>query len=81
MDEKVSVNQKKTRPQDLIKSVEEETVLMNDPLFSRETLYEYTEHPEKPTHVKARKLKNFCTNADKKNEITVEQKNAVASTK
>ena len=32
--------------QDLIKFVEEETVLMNDPLFSRETLHQYTKHPE-----------------------------------
>ena len=44
--------------QDLIMFVEEETVLMNDPLFSREALHKYTKHPEKSTHVKARKLKN-----------------------
>ena len=35
--------------QDLIKFEEAETVLMNGPLFSRETLHEYTKHPEKST--------------------------------
>ena len=52
--------------QDLIKFVEEETVLMNDPLISRETLHEYTKYPERSTHVKARKLKNCYTKADQK---------------
>ena len=52
--------------QDLNKFVEEKTVLMNNPLFSREALHEYTEHPEKSTHVKARKLKNCYTKADEK---------------
>ena len=28
---------------------------MNDPLFSREALLEYTKHPEKSAHVKAMK--------------------------
>ena len=32
--------------QDLMKFVEEETVLMNDPLFSREALHQYTKHPK-----------------------------------
>ena len=67
--------------QDLIKFVEEETVLMNDPLFSRETLYEYTKHPEKSTHVNARKLKNCYGKADEKNEMAVEQTKILASTK
>ena len=63
--------------QDLIKFVEE-TVLINDPLFSRETLHEYTKYPERSTHVKARKLKNCYTKADQK---TVEQTVTVASIK
>ena len=67
--------------QDLIMFVEEETVLMNDPLFSREALHKYTKHPEKSTHVKARKLKNCYTKADEKNEMTVEQTETVASTR
>ena len=67
--------------QDLIKFVEEETVLMNDPLFSREALHEYIKHPEKSTHMKARKLKNCYTKADEKNEMAVEQTETVASTK
>ena len=64
--------------QDLIKFVEEETVLINDPLFSRETLHEYTNYPERSTHVKARKLKNYYTKADQK---AVEQTVTVASIK
>ena len=67
--------------QDLIKFVEEETVLMNDPLFSREALHEYIKHPEKSTHMKARKLKNCYTKADEKNEMAVEQTETVTSTK
>ena len=38
--------------QDLISFVEEETVLMNDPLFSREALHEYTKYYERSTHLK-----------------------------
>ena len=64
--------------QDLINFVEEETVLMNDPLFSREALHEYTKHPERSTHLQARKLENFYTKADQK---TVEQTVTVASIK
>ena len=60
--------------QDLINFVEDETLMMetfmNDALFSREALHEYTKHPEKSTHVKARKLKNCYTKADEKNEMT-----------
>ena len=63
--------------QDLIKFEEEETVPMNDPLFSRKALHEQTKHPEKCTHVKARKLKNCYTKA----EMPFEQKETVASTK
>ena len=40
-----AIRRKKRRKpdlQDLIKFVEEETTLMNDPLFSREALHEYT---------------------------------------
>ena len=43
MEQKCSGNQKKTREpdlKDLIRFIEEETVLMNDPLFSREGLHE-----------------------------------------
>ena len=64
--------------QDLINFVEEETVLMNDPLFSREALREYTKHPERSTHLQARKRKNFYTKTDQK---TVEQTVTVASIK
>ena len=64
--------------QDLLQFVEEETVLMNDPLFLREALHESTKHPEKSTHVKARKLKNCYTKADEK---TVEQTETGASIK
>ena len=64
--------------QDLINFVEEETVLMNDPLFSREALHESIKHPERSTHLKARKRKNCYTKADQK---TVEQTVTVASIK
>ena len=67
--------------QDLIRLVEEETVLINDPLFSRKALHEYTEHHEKSTHVKARKLKKCYTKADGKNEMTFELTETVPSTK
>ena len=63
---------------DLINFVEEETVLMNDSLFSREALHEYIKHPERSTHLKARKLKNCYTKADQK---TVEETVTVASIK
>ena len=43
---------------------------MNDPLFSREALHEYTKHPEKSAHVKAMKRKNCYNKADEKNEMT-----------
>ena len=62
--------------QDLVMFVEEETVLMNNSLFSIEAL-----HPEKSVYVKARILKNCYTKADEKNEMTVEQTETVASTK
>ena len=55
--------------QDLIKFTEEETILVNNLLFSRQALHEYTKHPEKSTHVKARKLKNCYTKAIEKNEM------------
>ena len=55
--------------QDLIKFIEEETILVNNLLFSRQALHEYTKHPEKSTHVKARKLKNCYTKAIEKNEM------------
>ena len=44
---------------------------MNDPLFSREALNEYTKRPERSTHVKTRKLKNCYTKADQKTVETV----------
>ena len=65
--------------QDLIKFVEEERVLINDPLFSREALHELIKHPEKSPHVKARKLKNCYTKAGEKNEMTFEQTETMAS--
>ena len=55
--------------QDLIKFTEEETILVNNLLFSRQALHEYTKHPEKSTRVKARKLKNCYTKAIEKNEM------------
>ena len=67
--------------QDLIKFVEEETVLVNDPLFSREALHEYTKDPEKSTHLKVMKLKNCHTKADEKNEMTIEKTETVPSKK
>ena len=45
-----AIRRKQTREpdlQDLIQFVEEETTLMNDLLFSREALHEYTKGPEK----------------------------------
>ena len=44
---------------------------MNDPLFSREALNEYTKRPERSTHVKTRKLKNCYTKTDQKTVETV----------
>ena len=65
---------------DLIKFVEEATVLVNDPLFSREALHEFIKHPDKSSHVKTRKLKIY-TKAGEKTEMTVEQTDTMASKK
>ena len=67
--------------QDLIRLAEEETNLISNWLFSKEALHEYTKHPIKSTHVEARKLKNYYIKADEKNEMKVEQTEAVTSTK
>ena len=64
--------------QAIITFLEEETVLMNDRLFSRQALHEYTKYPENSTHSKARKLKNCYTKPDEK---TVKQTETVASIK
>ena len=52
--------------QDLIQFVEEETILMNDPLFSREALYDYTKGAEKQNQRRLGRMKNCFVKADKK---------------
>ena len=49
----------------LLQLVEEEMVLMNDSLFSREALHEYTKGPEKIPKRKLKQLK-ICFNKDEK---------------
>ena len=63
--------------QDVINFVEKETILVIDLLFSGKALHEYTKHPEKLTHVKAKKKKNCYTKADEKSRMTVEKKETV----
>ena len=41
---------------------------MNDPLFSREALYEYTKVPEKQNQRRLRQMKNCFVKADKKKD-------------
>ena len=55
--------------QDLTQFVEEETTLMNDPLFSREALHEYTKGPEKQNQRRLKQMKNCFTKADKKKDV------------
>ena len=54
--------------QDLIQFVEEETTIMNDPLFSREALHEYTKGPEKQNQRRLRQMKSCFVKADKKKD-------------
>ena len=64
--------------QDLINFVEDEAVLRNNPLFSREST---SKHPEMFTPMKSRKLKNCYAEPDEKNDMKVEQTETMASTK
>ena len=67
-----AIRRKKRRKpdlQDLIKFVEEETTLMNDPLFSREALHEYKKGPEKENQRRLKHMKNCFTKADKKKDV------------
>ena len=52
----------------VIQFVEEETTLMNDPLFSREALHEYTKGPEKQNQRRLRQMKSCFVKADKKKD-------------
>ena len=54
--------------QNLIKFVEE-TTLMNDLLFSRDTLHEYTKGPEKQNQRRLKQMKNCFVKADKKKDV------------
>ena len=51
---------------DFVQFVEEETLLMNDPLFSREALHEYAWQKEKAGNAKHKKLKNCYTKSEEK---------------
>ena len=51
--------------QDLIQFVEEETTLVNDLLFSREALHEYTKGPGKQNQRRLKQMKKCFTKADK----------------
>ena len=51
---------------DFVRFVEEETLLMNDPLFSREALCEYAGQKEKEGKAKHKKLKNCYTKSEEK---------------
>ena len=51
---------------DFVQFVEEETLLMNDPLFSREALCEYAGQKEKEGKAKHKKLKNCYTKSEEK---------------
>ena len=66
---KTSEKGKKGRESDLIdfvQFVEEETLLMNDPLFSSEALHEYAGQKEKAGNAKHKKLKNCYTKSEEK---------------
>ena len=52
----------------VIQFVEEETTLMNDLLFSREALHEYTKGPEKQNQRRLRQMKSCFVKADKKKD-------------
>ena len=54
--------------QNLIQFVEE-TTLMNDLLFSRDTLHEYTKGPEKQNQRRLKQMKNCFVKADKKKDV------------
>ena len=45
------------------------TTLMNDPLFSREALYEYTKGAEKQNQRRLGRMKNCFVKADKKKDV------------
>ena len=51
---------------DFVCFVEEETLLMNDPLLSREALREYAGQKEKEGKAKHKKLKNCYTKSEEK---------------
>ena len=53
----------------LIQFVEEETTLMNDPLFSREALHEYTKGPEKQNQRRLKQMKNCLVKTDKEKDV------------
>ena len=64
-----NIRRRELREPDLtnfVQFVEEETLLMNDPLFSRETLHEYAGQKEKAGNAKHKKLKNYYTKSDEK---------------
>ena len=51
---------------DFVQFVEEETLLMNDPLFLREALHEYAGQNDKAGNAKHKKLKNCYTKSEEK---------------
>ena len=64
-----NIRRRELREPDLIEFVwflEEETLLMNDPLFSREALCEYAGQNEKEGKAKHKKLKNSYTKSEEK---------------
>ena len=55
---------------DFVQFVEEETLLMNDPLFSREAFHEYAEQKQNAGNAKHRQLKNCYTKSEEKVKIS-----------
>ena len=55
--------------QDLMKFIEEETILMNDSLFFGEALHEYTKGPEKQNQRRLKQMKNCFVKVDKKKDV------------
>ena len=51
---------------DFVQFVEQETLLMNGPLFSREALHKYAGQKEKSGNAKHKKLKNCYTKSEER---------------
>ena len=66
-----SIRRKQIREPDIQNLIQfvEETTLMNDLLFSRDTVHEYTIGPEKQNQRRPKQMKNCFVKADKKKDV------------